>query len=167
MKRLTLFGLALFLSACSFAPLRIGVDDFFVIIPGNSRFNGVCYTRVGEAVDANFRSVTYEGDALFTPGQNVGVTKVDIRVYGRATDPDPSSDDEVKCTDTISAEDIPLSEDITLDADTVKRIEAGGSKLAELVTQDEYWLGAAAADDGLVSLSGQIDFTNGAVKAFF
>lgn len=170
MKRLLFSCLILGLSACSFAPLSIGVGDFNVPLPGNSSFLGICYTRVGEGIDTNFKSVTYEGDALFTPGQNIGVTEVEINIYGRATDPDPSSTNQVKCVTTISDPDILLSdadEPIVLQAGEPKRISAGGQELANLVVRDEYWLGAAAVDDGVVSLSGELDFSEGRVKAFF
>ena len=170
MKQLLFSSLIVVLSACSFAPLSIGVGDFSVTLPGNSRFAGICYTRVGEAIDTNFRSVTYEGDALFTPGQNIGVTEVEVNIYGRASDPDPDSNNRVKCVTAVSEADILLSdadEPIVLQANEPKRISAGGSELAKLVVEDEYWLGAATVDDGVVSLAGELDFSNGRVKAFF
>ena len=170
MKQLFFSSLILALSACSFAPLSIGVGDFSVPLPGNSSFAGICYTRVGEGIDTNFKSVTYEGDALFTPGQNIGVSEVEVNIYGRATDPDPSSDNQVKCVTTVTNADILLSdaaEPIVLQANEPKRISAGGQELAKLVVNDEYWLGAAAVDDGVVSLAGELDFSEGKVKAFF
>lgn len=160
------FPLGLFLlGACSFAPITVGVDDFF-IQAGSSR-GQVCYTQITESVSVNFKSVFYEGDALYSPGPSIGDNStVEMAIYGRATDPDPSSSEPMKCI-TATGADLLLADGIVLEAGERQRIRAGGSDLADLVTRDSYWLGGSLNDDALLSAPGDISFTNGVVKANF
>ncbi len=165
MKKLLLLVFILSLSACSFAPITVPVEDFY--IRTGSSGSDVCYTEVTESVSMKFRSVFYEGDATYTPGPSVGDnSKVTMAVFGRALDPNPSSSDTFKCV-TRSDADLLLAGDIELTANTSKRIRAGGGELAKLVTQERYWLGGSLDDSSLFSFPGDITFTNGVVKANF
>ena len=160
-----LLSLTFALSACSFAPITVPVEDFY--IRTGTRGSDVCYTEVTESVSVKFRSVFYEGDATYTPGPSVGDnSRVTMAVFGRASDPDPSSSDTFKCV-TRSDADLLLADDIELTANTSKRIRAGGGELAKLVTQERYWLGGSLDDSSLFSFPGDITFTNGKVKANF
>lgn len=97
----------LFAYACAFAPVVVDVPDFF--IRTGSSGNTVCYSRLSERVPLNFRSVVYEGDALYTPGAGLGGDgSIAVTLYGRASDPDPESGDGVKCV-TLSADDCEFS----------------------------------------------------------
>ncbi len=60
-----------------------------------------------------------------------------------------------------------MADDITLEANSSKRVQAGGGALAKLVTQERYWLGGSSGDSSLFSFPGDITFTNGVVKANF
>ena len=153
------------MSACSFAPITAGVPDFEIVAGSSS--GDICYTRADRSIDVNFRSVTYEGDATYMPGQGIGDNStVALAVYGRASDPDPSSSRTMKCV-SQSAEDILLQDGITLEAGVTQRVSVGGSELADLVTEDAYWLGGSLSDDSIISFPGEISFTNGKVKAYF
>lgn len=163
MKRLVSLAFAAVLSACSFAPITVPVDDFY--IRTGSSGDAICYTRGTEKVDVKFRSVVYEGDALYEPGLGGGDT-VNLTVYGRASDPDPSSDQEIKCVKR-SGEDLALGDSVSLQAGTPTRISVGGRDLAGLVVQEEYWLGGSLGDSSILSFPGTITFTNGKVKANF
>ena len=100
----------LILCACSFAPITVPVDDFY--IRTGSSGDAVCYTRGTEKVGVKFRSVVYEGEGLYEPGLGGGNT-VNLTVYGRASDPDPSSNQEIKCVKR-SGEDLALSNSVSL-----------------------------------------------------
>ena len=163
MKRLLSLAFALVLSACSFAPITRTAPDFY--IRTGSSGDDVCYTRGTQKVGVKFRSVVYEGDALYEPGLGGGQT-VNLTVYGRASDPDPSSNQTIKCVKR-SSEDFALGDGVTLQADTSKRVSVGGGELARLVVQDEYWLGGSLGDSSILSFPGTISFTNGRVKANF
>jgi hypothetical protein len=164
LKRLAITILIL-CCACAFAPVIVDVPDFF--IRTGSSGNTVCYSRLSERVPINFRSVVYEGDAFYTPGVGLGGDgSIAVTLYGRASDPDPASGDSVKCV-TASADDVRLSETIVLQADDSQRISAGGNTLANLVRQDEVWVGGSLDDSTILSFPGRIDFTSGVVKANF
>ena len=157
--------LVLPLAACSFAPITISVDDF--LIGTGSSSSDICYTQVTEPISVDFASVVYEGDATYTPGVGIGDNStVELAIYGRATDPNPALSAQVKCVTRSSADTI-LAEDIVLEADTPRRISVGGAELADLVTQDSYWMGASLSDGAIISFPGEITFTNGFVKANF
>jgi len=157
--------LLLILSACSFAPITISVDDFF--IQTGSSGTDICYTQVTEPISVNFASVIYEGDATYTPGQGIGDNStVEMSIFGRASDPNPASTAQVKCV-AQSGEDISLADNIRLEAGVSKRVNAGGSELADLVTKDSYWMGASLSDASIFSFPGEIRFTDGVVKANF
>jgi hypothetical protein len=128
----------------------------------------ICYTKVAKPITVQFTSVVYEGDALYQPGPGIGDNStVEMQLYGRATDPDPSSSAKVKCV-SESTEDILLSSTpITLKADASERVSAGGKSLASLVTKSEYYLGGSLNDGTIFSFPGTIDFTKGVVKANF
>ena len=165
MKKLRLLVFTLSLSACSFAPITVPVDDFY--IRTGSSGSDVCYTEVTESVSVKFRSVFYEGDAMYTPGPSVGDNStVTMAIFGRASDPNPASSATFKCV-TRSATDILLADNIELMGGESKRIRAGGGELAKLVTQERYWLGGSLDDSSLFSFPGNITFTNGVVKANF
>ena len=163
MKKLLLLVFAFSLAACSFAPITTGTPDFY--IRTGSSGDDVCYTRGTQKVGVKFRSVVYEGDALYEPGLGGGQT-VNLTVYGRAGDPDPTSNRDIKCVKR-SSEDIALGDGVALQADTAKRVSVGGGELARLVVQDEYWLGGSLGDSSILSFPGTISFTNGKVKANF
>ena len=164
MTYLRLFPLVL-LVACSFAPVVVSVPDFD--IRAGSSGTVICYAHIKEAIGVQFGSVRYEGDALFTPGQSIGaLTNVEMVIYGRATDPNPNSSQEVKCVEA-SAADTTLSDPITLEVNLQRRVSAGGRQLASLVTESSYWIGASIEDDSFFSLPGTIEFTDGVVKANF
>lgn len=163
MKKILFFLLPL--AACSFAPITISVDDFF-IQTGSSSSN-ICYTQVTEPVSVDFASVVYEGDAVYRPGPGIGDnSKVELAIFGRASDPNTASTAQVKCVPQ-SPEDIVLAEDIVLEASVSQRVSAGGPELADLVTQDSYWMGASLSDGATISFPGEINFTGGVVKANF
>lgn len=163
MKYLLSAGLILLLAACSFAPIAVSVPD--ISIPAESSGDDVCYVEIQESTEVGFNQVLYEADALYEPGLG-GADTVTMVVYGRASDPNPGSSQEIKCV-TLTDEDLALSGEITLQAGESKRIEVGGDTLADLVTQESYWLGASLDDDSLFSFPGNISFTDGVVKAFF
>ena len=163
MRKLTALASALALSACSFAPITTAAPNFY--IRTGSSGDDVCYTRGTQKVGVKFRSVVYEGDALYEPGLGGGQT-VNLTVYGRASDPDPAVSQDIKCVKR-SGEDIALGDGVALQADTSKRVSVGGGELARLVVQDEYWLGGSLGDSSILSFPGTISFTNGKVKANF
>ena len=165
MRLFSTFLSILILGACSFAPIAVGVPDFEIVAGSSS--GDICYTRADRTIDVNFRRVFYEGDATYTPGQGIGDNStVDLAVYGRASDPDPSSTRTMKCV-SQSAEDILLQDNIELEAGVTQRIAVGGAELADLVTEEAYWLGGSLSDNSIVSFPGRISFTDGKVKAYF
>ena len=165
MRKLPLLVFTFSLSACSFAPITVPVDDFY--IRTGSSGSDVCYTEVTESVSVKFRSVFYEGDAFYTPGPSVGDNStVRMAVFGRASDPNPASSDAFKCVKRSDA-DILLADDLELVGGESQRIRAGGGELAKLVTQERYWLGGSLDDSSLFSFPGDITFTKGVVKANF
>lgn len=165
MKRRLPLVFAAALAACSFAPVTVPVADFF--IRAGSSGDTICYREVSEAVSVSFRSVVYQGDALYTPGVGVGDNdRMSLAVYGRASDPDPGSSGEVECI-LASEEDVLLAEGIVLEAGVTQRLSAGGAELADLVTRERYWLGGSLNDDSIFSFPGEISFTNGVVRAHF
>ncbi|MCA9839494.1 MAG: hypothetical protein KC422_21470 [Trueperaceae bacterium] len=166
MKRIVSTLSLSFLAACSFAPLSIPVANFY--IASGSSATLICYSKVSKAITVQFASVVYEGDALYQPGQGLGDNStVELQLYGRASDPDPGSSAQVKCVNE-SAEDILLSSTpISLVANEQKRVFAGGSSLAQLVSKNEYYLGGSLNDGTIFGFPGRIDFTDGVVKANF
>lgn len=164
MKRL-LLAPACLLAACSFAPIALNVPDFS--IKATDSTDQVCYARMQESTPVGFKNVVYEGDALYTESDGLGGDgTITMRLYGREAIPGTQANDKVTCV-TRSAADIALSDDITLTKDTSQRISAGGAALANLVTKDNYWLGASVQEGSLIRLPGDIDFSNGKVKANF
>ncbi len=165
MKRLIFLAPLLF-AACSFAPLSIDVPDFF--IASGSSASMVCYSKVTESIDVQFTSVSYEATTLYDPGTGLGDnSEIQLEMYGRESDPDPSSSLAVKCVSVSSADTLLSDVPLTLQQNVSKRVSVGGSELARLVTRSEYWLGGSLDDGTPFSLPGRIDFTEGSVKAFF
>ena len=154
--------LIVLLASCSFVPLRVGVGD--ITLPGNSSRGRVCYVQIAEGSSVGFSSATYRADARYISDALLGSRDVEIRVYGRESEPASTC---VAASDT----DIALSEPLTLNPDDTKGIEIGGptysGELANLIRQDTYWLGAALTGGATLSLEERIELTNGVVSVYF
>ncbi len=150
------------LASCSFAPIRIGVQD--IALPGNSSQGQICYVRVTEGSRVSFSNATYSADATYTSNAPLGGGDVEIRVYGRESEPAST------CV-AASGVDVALSEPLALSPNDTKSIEIGGptygGELANLIRQDTYWLGAALAGGATLSLEERISLTNGVVSVYF
>ena len=160
-----LFYLALLtalLASCSFAPIRIGVRD--IALPGNSSRGQVCYVEVTESSRVGFNNATYRADATYTSSAPLGSNDVNIRVYGRESEP---ANICVRVSDT----DIALSEPLRLSPSETAEIEIGGATyggdFAGLIIKETYWLGAALTGGTFLSLEERINLTNGVISVYF
>ena len=152
------------LASCSFAPIRIGIQD--ITLPGNSSQGQICYVKVTEGSRVGFSNATYNASATYTSNAPLGGGDVEIRVYGRSSEP---ADTCVATSDV----DIALSEPLTLSPSETKPkpIEIGGGMyggdLADLIRRDAYWLGAALTGGATLSLEERIKLTDGVVSVYF
>lgn len=154
--------LTIVLASCSFAPIRIGIMD--VTLPGNSSQGQICYVEVTEGSSVGFSSATYRADARYISDALLGSRDVEIRVYGRESEPAST------CVAASDA-DVALSEPLTLNPNDTKPIEIGGptygGELANLIRQNTYWLGAALTGGATLSLEERVELTNGVVSVYF
>lgn len=136
----TVLAIVLLLVACSGPNFSIGVRD--IIIPASSSGGTICYVKGSESSPRRFSSATYRAEATYhshsslLPSEQVGV-----RVYGRSQAPTRPC-----VSDSGPQVDLPLSEEITLRREEAKTVEVGGneygSRLAELISREDYWIGA-------------------------
>ena len=169
MKRLFPFALLLLVTACSFAPIRINIQD--VVLPAQSSGGDVCYVRSDESAPANFRRATYKADAVYEAEALIGSPgPVTFRVYGRVVAPVGKEGSDTFCT-TADAGDTVLSDAITLEPNESKPIEIGGrdygGELADLVSNPSYYLGAALEGGSVLNSGETITLTNGVVSVSF
>ena len=169
MKRLFPFALLLLVTACSFAPIRINIQD--VVLPAQSSGGDVCYVRSDESAPANFRRATYKADAVYEADSLIGSPgPVTFRVYGRVVAPVGEEGSDTFCT-TADAGDTVLSDAITLEPNELKPVEIGGrdygGELADLVSNPSYYLGAALEGGSVLNSGETIMLTNGVVGVSF
>jgi len=161
-----ILSLLLLTTACSFAPLAIPVADSE--LTAVNTLGTICYGEVHKRAPANFSSVRYLGDALYTSGNSVGPTqRLDIVIYARASDPLPGASLAVKCVLQAGEADEPISEKISLLSGIKKHISAGGGTLAGIVTHDKYWIGISTTDAAFLSFPGSVKLSNGSIEAYF
>lgn len=156
------FVFGMLLAGCSFAPIQIGVRD--IRLPGNSSQGQICYVGVTERSRVGFNNATYRADATYASNAPLGSNDVNIRVYGRESEPANT------CV-RVSDADTPLSEPLTLSPSETTKIEIGGATyggdLAGLIVKDTYWLGAALTGGTFLSLEERIDLANGVISVYF
>lgn len=164
--------LLLLFSACSFAPISLSVRD--ITLPAQSSNGNVCYTKVTESAPANFRNATYRADALYEADSLIGSPgPVTFRVYGRATPPEGTDAPDVFCTDAAEtdAENIVLSDAITLQPNEIKPTEIGGDtyggELANLIREPVYYLGVSLEGGSVLNSGETITLTNGEISVYF
>ena len=170
MKRFIAFALLLFtFTACSFAPIRISIQD--VVLPAQSSGGDVCYVRSDEGAPANFRRATYQADATYEADALVGSPgPVTFRVYGRVVAPVGMEGSDAFCA-PVGAGDTVLSDAITLEPDETQRVEIGGrdygGELADLVANPSYYLGASLEGGSVLNSGERITLTDGVVSVSF
>lgn len=151
------------LAACS-ALVTVQVDD--IVIPANTTQGEACFQRVDaeSALSGVVRTASYQGDATYTRSAGVGSDQIQIRFYGRTTEPSST------CVPVDDPGNVELSETITLVAGDTKTIVVGegayGSDVANVVTAGTFWLGASVEDESL-SFDQRVEFTNGQVTVGF
>lgn len=152
------------LASCSFAPISIPVAD--VEIPGNSSVGRVCYTPtpITESAPGGFNSADYRATATYT---SIETNTATVTVYGRTTPPPPGP---LPCV-TPSADDLVLSEPLTLTPDTPQEILIGGPEygdtLAELIAGSDYYFGASLSGGVLISAEERIHLTDGEISVYY
>ncbi len=159
-------AILLLLVGCSFAPIRVPVPD--VAIPGNNSVGAICYapTPVTESAPAGFNSANYSATATYTSAETNAAT---VTVYGRTTPP-PVLSPSIPCVPP-SADDVPLSEPLTLTPGVPQEILVGGPEyggaLADLIAQPNYYFGASLSGGVLLSAEERIRLTDGEISVFY
>ncbi len=170
MKRLMSLTFLLFvLTACSFAPVRISIQD--VVLPAQSSGGNVCYVRSNESAPANFRRATYTANATYEAESLIGSPgPVTFRVYGRVVAPVGREGSDTFCA-PVGAGDTVLSDAIMLEPGETKRIEIGGrdygGELSDLVANPSYYLGASLEGGSVLNSGEQITLTDGVISVSF
>lgn len=163
---LSLLGFGLV--ACSFAPLRIPVDD--VVLPAGSSGGDVCYVRVDRSSPASFRQASYEATAIYEAAALIGEPQsVTVRVYGRRSAPAGHEGQDSFCVE-VSNDDTPLSDELELEPDEPKSIVVGGEygeELASLIRRQPFFIGASLSGGGLLESNQRITLTGGVVIVHF
>ncbi len=156
----------LLLAGCSFAPIRVPVPD--VAIPGNNSVRFICYAPppIIESAPAGFNSANYSATATYTSAKTNAAT---VTVYGRTTPP-PTFSPSVPCV-PLSADDVPLSEPLTLTPGVPQEILVGGPEyggaLADLIAEPTYYFGASLSGGVLLSAEERIRLTDGEISVFY
>ena len=154
------------LAGCSFAPISIPVPD--VLLPGNNSAGSICYTPtpITESAPAGFNSANYSATATYT---SVGSSTATVTVYGRTTPPQIISP-SIPCV-APSADDVPLSEPLTLTPGVPQEILVGGPEygddLADLIAEPNYYFGASLSGGVLLSDEERIRLTEGEISVFY
>lgn len=151
------------LAACGTAGLSLAVPT--ITIPANSTAGTICYAPGEGTTRLGITSATYDAMATYRSNALVDTsTTVDVRVYGRASDPGTA------CT-APSGADVPLGGPFTLELGVAQAVTVGegeaGAELAALVRGGAYWIGVAL--DAGVSIGGErsITFDQGRVRVRF
>lgn len=157
---------ALMMAGCSFAPIRVPVPD--VAIPGNNSVGSICYapTPITESAPVGFNSANYRATATYT---SVGSSTATVTVYGRATPP-PTFSPSLPCV-APSADDLPLSEPLTLTPGVPQEVVVGGPEygdaLADLITEPGYYFGVSLSGGVLASTEERIRLTDGEISVYY
>lgn len=163
MKRAPILAFLLLLTACSVAPLTIPVADI-VLLPANTG-NLVCYVPITESAPVRFTSASYLANATYTNTGAVASDDIEIVFFGRSDA--PAQD----CVEETAPGSIKLSDPIRLAEGETQAVIVGvgeyGTELANLITDDQYWIGAKVSDNYALGGEERIELTNGRLQVQF
>lgn len=158
MPRTALLAL-LALGACS-PTFSARVADFDTPIANS--LGHICWVEVDTAGAPALRSATYRATATYDADLPTLTDRVELQVFGR--DDAPAS----RCT-TRSDDDAPLSDPFELEREVAQPVEVGGDafgeRLADLVRDGTFWLGASAA--GNAGIDERVRFRDGRIRVGF
>lgn len=150
----------LLLASCSGPSFSVAVND--VEIPAGSSGGRICYVKGTESSPVRFGSATYTAQGTYSSDNPLN-DSVTIRVYGRTEAPQSDS----LCV-AASVSDVRLSDDFVLDEGEPTPIEVGGSeygsKLAEVISHEDYWLGAEISGNYTLLEREKILLTEGRIR---
>lgn len=155
-----LLGLAA-LSACSFAPISIPVQD--ATLPVANSQNLICYmpSTLQAKTPARFNGASFVASATY---QTQGREAIELNFYGREGAP------ALPCVPQTYVDE-PLSDAITLEPNQAKEVTLGGgvygANLVRLVQDEEYYLGVKISGGSSFNLNDTVAITEGRVNVYF
>jgi hypothetical protein len=157
--RTSIFAGSALLASCSGPGFSVPVRD--VVINASDSGGAICYVQGGEASPIRFASATYSATGTYEDN-NPLTDRVVVRIYGRTEPPSQS------CVPYGEGVDIPLSDSIELPEDEPTAVQVGGatygSDLAEIIHNDEYWLGARISENFSLVSGEEIRLENGRIS---
>lgn len=152
----------LLLAACS-GGVTLDVPDFS--IPAGTSLGQICWQEVGNPGAPTVTSARFDATATFEQS-GIGTGEAEVRIYGRSSAPAST------CTSASGdASTRTLSDPVKLTAGEPTSFAVGdgeyGTRLATVVSNSEFWIGAAIENFNLSTEPPRIEFTDGSITVVF